>query len=139
MLLLAASLLLPFPSYLAVPPSPLTCAAPPRPASLLLPPACARRTATLSALSAETAADLADSPANASGKVLELAALWTYPIKSVRAVAQSTARLGTEGLDGDRRLLVASAANEALTQRQHPRLATVPAWPHGYARAYACM
>ena len=59
--------------------------------------------------------------------MLELASLWTYPIKSVRAVRLSSARLGPEGIDGDRRLLVVSAANVGVTQRQQPLLATVSA------------
>jgi uncharacterized protein YcbX len=128
------ALQLPSPSYLAAPlQPPRTCAAPPQPrvgaASLARPPMCARRTTTLFALSPEPSpsAEVHKTPANASAKVLELAALLTYPIKSVRAVGVPTARLGPEGLEGDRRLLVASAANLAITQRQHPRLATVTA------------
>ena len=76
---------------------------------------------------------MSSAPANASAKVLELSALWTYPIKSVRAVGVPTARLGAEGLEGDRRLLVATAGNMAITQRQHPRLATVTAALEGRA------
>ena len=121
---------------LTAPPQPLrTCAAPPQPrtgaASLTRPPMCARRTATLFALAPEPSADVTNAPANASAKVLELAALWSYPIKSVRAVGVPTARLGSEGLEGDRRLLVATAGNMAITQRQHPRLATVTAGIEG--------
>lgn len=116
-------------SYLTTAPPQHTCAAAPRAWSVSRPPMCAKRTATLLGLS--TSAGLDEEPANASAKVLELASLWMYPVKSVRAVAVSTARLGPEGLDGDRRLLVASAANLALTQRQHPLLATVSATLEG--------
>ena len=116
-------------SYLTTAPPQHTCAAAPRAWSVARPPMCAKRTATLLGLSASAGLD--EEPANASAKVLELASLWMYPVKSVRAVAVSTARLGPEGLDGDRRLLVASAANLALTQRQHPLLATVSATLEG--------
>ena len=127
------ALQLPSPSYqLTAPPlllPPRTCAAPPQlgAATPIRPPMCARRTGTLFALEPERAAEVDAAPANGSARVLELAALLAYPIKSVRALPVPSARLAPEGLEGDRRLLVASAANLATTQRQQPRLATVSA------------
>ena len=131
------ALQLPSPSYqLTAPPlllPPRTCAAPPQlgaatpTATPSRPPMCARRTGTLFALEPERAAEVDAAPANGSARVLELAALLAYPIKSVRALPVPSARLAPEGLEGDRRLLVASAANLATTQRQQPRLATVSA------------
>ena len=127
------ALQLPSPSYQLTAPQlllpPRTCAAPPQlgAATPIRPPMCARRTGTLFALEPERAAEVDAAPANGSARVLELAALLAYPIKSVRALPVPSARLAPEGLEGDRRLLVASAANLATTQRQQPRLATVSA------------
>ena len=127
------ALQLPSPGYqLTAPPllPPRTCAAPPQlgSATPARPPMCARRTRTIFALEPERAAEVDAAPANGSEpRLLELAALLAYPIKSVRALPVPCARLAPEGLEGDRRLLVASAANLATTQRQQPRLATVSA------------
>ena len=90
------ALQLPSPSYQ------FTCAAPPQLGSSTptRPPMCARRTATLFALEPERAAEVDSAPANGSAKVLELAALLAYPIKSVRALPVPSARLGPEGLEG---------------------------------------
>lgn len=56
-----------------------------------------------------------------------VAQLWVYPVKSMRGERLSTALVRAEGLEGDRRLMVASAGGQLLTQREAPLLATLSA------------
>lgn len=54
-----------------------------------------------------------------------LTAIHVYPVKSCRAVALETVTVAPTGLEGDRLYQVVDEAGAPLTQRQHPRLATV--------------
>ena len=56
---------------------------------------------------------------------LTLTALHVYPIKSAGGIAVSSWPVDDFGLRYDRRWLVVDDAGEALTQREHPRLALV--------------
>jgi uncharacterized protein len=55
--------------------------------------------------------------------------LHIYPIKGTRAVDLTRASVEPRGLDGDRRWLVVDANGRFITQRSHPKLATVSAQP----------
>lgn len=54
-----------------------------------------------------------------------LHSLHVYPVKSCAGIALDSAVLGTRGIEYDRHWMVVDAAGRFLTQRTHPRLATV--------------
>lgn len=60
---------------------------------------------------------------------MRVLSLHIYPIKGTRAVDVERAHAGERGLEGDRRWLVVDAGGKFITQRSHPRLATVTAAP----------
>ena len=64
-----------------------------------------------------------------SAPELRVAGLYVYPIKSCRAIAVPSARIGPRGLElgpiGDRRWMLADADGHMITQRQRPALARV--------------
>jgi hypothetical protein len=62
---------------------------------------------------------------------MRIESLHIYPVKGTRAVDVARASVEPRGLDGDRRWLVVDANGRFITQRSHPRLATVSAVPTG--------
>ena len=56
---------------------------------------------------------------------MQVQALYVYPVKACRAVALDEAALDPLGLEHDRRLAFVGADGLALTQREHPLLATI--------------
>lgn len=58
---------------------------------------------------------------------MRVAALHIYPVKGARAVDVTRASVELRGLEGDRRWVVVDADGRFITQRSHPRLATVTA------------
>lgn len=60
---------------------------------------------------------------------MRVLSLHIYPIKGTRAVDVDRAQLEARGLEGDRRWVVVDATARFITQRSHPRLATVSAVP----------
>jgi uncharacterized protein len=56
---------------------------------------------------------------------LRLSGLYVYPIKSARGIAISSARVGSRGLDHDRRWMVVDEDGRFLTQRSIPRMALI--------------
>jgi uncharacterized protein YcbX len=52
-----------------------------------------------------------------------------HPVKGMRAHSKDRARLGLRGLEGDRRWLAVDDSGRFITQRSHPRLATITATP----------
>ncbi len=63
---------------------------------------------------------------------MRVASLHIYPVKGMRAVDLERAHIGLIGLDGDRRWMVVDADNRFITQRSHPKMATVTAtWVDG--------
>ncbi len=58
---------------------------------------------------------------------MRVASLHIHPVKGMRAVDVTRARVEPRGLAGDRRWLVVDEAGVFLTQRTHPRLATINA------------
>ena len=66
---------------------------------------------------------------------MRVASLHIYPVKGMRAVDLERAHVGIIGLDRDRRWVVVDADNRFITQRSHPRLATInAAWVDGGMR-----
>ena len=73
--------------------------------------------------------------ARGGGDGMVIRQLWRYPVKSGAGEQLQSAALTPEGLAGDRRFMVAtfgssfgpSATGRHLTQREHPRLATLRA------------
>lgn len=61
----------------------------------------------------------------------KIASLHIHPVKGMRAVDVTRARVEPRGLAGDRRWLVVDEVGVFLTQRSHPRLATIDATPDG--------
>lgn len=59
--------------------------------------------------------------------MLRVAALFVFPVKSLRGHAVEAAAVEPWGLAGDRRFLVVDSAGRFLTQREVPRMATVTA------------
>src|SRR5258706_3853114 len=57
--------------------------------------------------------------------VLTLAALHIYPVKGLKGIDLTTARCTARGLEHDRRWMVVDANGDFLTQREHPKMATV--------------
>jgi len=64
---------------------------------------------------------------NMSSPSMRLIGLWRYPLKAAGGEALQVAQLTPEGVDGDRRFMVATFGGRYLTQREHPSLATVRA------------
>lgn len=56
---------------------------------------------------------------------MRISALHVYPVKGCRAVEVEDAALGPLGLEHDRRFVFVGADGLALTQREHPLLATI--------------
>jgi uncharacterized protein YcbX len=54
-----------------------------------------------------------------------LSGLFIYPVKGLKGIALTEARCTDRGLEHDRRFMVVDAAGEFLTQRSHPKMATV--------------
>jgi hypothetical protein len=54
-----------------------------------------------------------------------LCALHIYPVKGLKGIALAAAECTDRGLRHDRRWMVVDAAGEFLSQREHPRMATV--------------
>jgi uncharacterized protein YcbX len=54
-----------------------------------------------------------------------LSGLFIYPVKGLKGIALGEARCTDRGLEHDRRFMVVDAAGEFLTQRSHPKMATV--------------
>lgn len=59
--------------------------------------------------------------------MIELAAIWIYPVKSLAGVRLDVGHVGPLGLAGDRRFMIVDAAGRFLTQREHPSLARLGA------------
>lgn len=59
--------------------------------------------------------------------MLRVSGLFIYPVKSLRGVAVAEAEVDRYGLAGDRRFMVVDEAGLFMTQRGHPRMATVGA------------
>jgi uncharacterized protein YcbX len=51
--------------------------------------------------------------------------LWIYPVKGLKGIALEQARCTDRGLEHDRRFMVVDAAGRFMSQREHPRMATV--------------
>jgi hypothetical protein len=56
---------------------------------------------------------------------LTLAALHVYPVKGLKGIELDQARATSRGIEHDRRWMVVDSAGVFLTQREHPRMATV--------------
>lgn len=56
---------------------------------------------------------------------LKLSALHVYPVKGLKGIDLSEAQCTDRGLRHDRRWMVVDAAGDFLSQREHPRMATV--------------
>ncbi|MGH8135014.1 MAG: MOSC domain-containing protein [Steroidobacteraceae bacterium] len=54
-----------------------------------------------------------------------IASLHIYPVKSCRGVDVTSARLTPTGLEWDRRWMIVDARDRFVTQREHPKLATI--------------
>ena len=54
-----------------------------------------------------------------------VSALYVYPVKGLKGIALESARCTERGLEHDRRWMVVDASGHFLTQREHPRMATV--------------
>jgi uncharacterized protein YcbX len=62
---------------------------------------------------------------------VRVVSLHIYPVKGARAVDLARAQVTPIGLAGDRRWLIVDADARFVTQRTHPRLATITAIPTG--------
>ena len=67
----------------------------------------------------------ASKPPETGGELPRVTSVRRYPVKGGRAELQREATLSKEGLVGDRRFMVTTAAGDAVTQRQNPALATL--------------
>ena len=56
---------------------------------------------------------------------LTLAALHIYPVKGLKGIDLAASRCTERGLEHDRRWMVVDANGDFLTQREHPKMATV--------------
>jgi uncharacterized protein YcbX len=56
---------------------------------------------------------------------ITVSALNVYPVKGLKGIALDQARCTDRGLEHDRRWMVVDAAGAMLTQREHPKMATV--------------
>src|SRR5689334_15212381 len=54
-----------------------------------------------------------------------LAALHVYPVKGLKGVDLAEARATARGLENDRRFMLVDGTGTFLTQREHPKMATV--------------
>lgn len=54
-----------------------------------------------------------------------IASLHVYPVKSCRGIDVASARLTPTGLEWDRRWMIVDAKDRFVTQREHPKLATI--------------
>lgn len=61
---------------------------------------------------------------------MRVSSIHIYPVKAMRAFDVDRAPLEPRGFAGDRRWLVVDSEGMFLTQRSHPRLATIAASPH---------
>lgn len=61
---------------------------------------------------------------------MQLTEIWTYPLKSGMGLSQHLSFAGLEGLEGDRRWMVADLNGKFVTGRQLPKLVTIKALPH---------
>jgi MOSC domain-containing protein len=57
--------------------------------------------------------------------MIEVSALYRYPIKSCRGIAVTSAVLDRRGIAGDRRFMVVDASGDLLSQRELPRMSLV--------------
>ncbi|MBK6941989.1 MAG: MOSC domain-containing protein [Planctomycetes bacterium] len=64
--------------------------------------------------------------------------LHVHPVKSCRARSPDHVRVGPRGFEGDREFAFCDEAGRVLTQRQHPRMATVDAHWDGAALTLSC-
>jgi uncharacterized protein YcbX len=51
--------------------------------------------------------------------------LWIYPVKGLKGIAVDAARCTDRGLEHDRRFMVVDPSGRFMSQREHPRMATV--------------
>lgn len=56
---------------------------------------------------------------------ITLSRLYIYPIKSLKGIALKEARVERRGLQFDRRWMLVDEENTFITQREHPRMATI--------------
>ena len=56
---------------------------------------------------------------------MRLTGLYVYPIKSVKGISLDTSLIEDRGLQYDRRWMLVDSDNRFITQREHPRLATL--------------
>jgi uncharacterized protein YcbX len=56
---------------------------------------------------------------------VKVAALNIYPVKGLKGIAVARARCTDRGLEHDRRWMVVDAAGDFISQRSHPKMATV--------------
>ncbi|MCY7387144.1 MAG: MOSC domain-containing protein [Burkholderiales bacterium] len=56
---------------------------------------------------------------------ISLRKIHIYPVKALGGIALSQSRVTSRGLQNDRRFLVIDADHQFLTQREHPKMATV--------------
>lgn len=61
---------------------------------------------------------------------MRVVSLHIYPLKGARAADLARSKVGPLGLEGDRRWLAVDSSGRHMTQRSHPRLATIAAKPH---------
>jgi len=54
-----------------------------------------------------------------------IASLHIYPVKSCRGIDLATARMTATGLEWDRRWMIVDGKDRFVTQREHPKLATI--------------
>lgn len=58
-------------------------------------------------------------------RAITLNGLYIYPIKSLKGIAVDEARVEPRGLQYDRRWMLIDEENTFITQREHPRMATI--------------
>lgn len=51
--------------------------------------------------------------------------LWVHPVKSCRGIALDSVRIGERGFEWDRHWMIVNVRDSFVTQRTHPKLATV--------------
>lgn len=56
---------------------------------------------------------------------MKIEGLWIYPVKSFRGIAVTEMEILTDGPRFDRQWMLVDAAGKFVTQRQHPKLATI--------------
>jgi MOSC domain-containing protein len=57
--------------------------------------------------------------------LITLSGLFIYPVKGLKGIALDEARCTDRGLENDRRFMVVDADNVFISQRSHPKMATV--------------